>query len=296
MGNDIMGSGIDGHMRNEILHLAGDGVDLTQPLDLIPEKLHPDGGITGVGGIDLHHIPTDPELVADKVHIVALILDLHQLFDQLIPVLLHPKPQGDDHVPVINRVAQGVDAGNAGNDNYIPPFRQSRGSGVAQLLDLIVDGAVLFNIGVGGGDIGFRLIVIVVGDEILHRIVGEKLPELTAQLGRQGLIMGQHQRRPVDLGDDVGHGKGLAGTGNALEHLLPLPCQHPFGQGFNGLRLVAGGAVGRNKLKLICHGFTSSHIWKFSIQKYCFSQRKQKHGFCGRIPKPFLLKKLHPKS
>ena len=61
---------------------------------------------------------------------------------------------------------------------------------MAQAVDFFIDGRIFFDISVGMGNIGFRLVVIVVRNEVLHRIVGEKLPEFTAQLGRQRLIMG----------------------------------------------------------------------------------------------------------
>jgi hypothetical protein len=80
--------------------------------------------------------------------------------------------------------------------------------------------AVLFDIGVRVGDVRLRLVVVVVGDEIFHGVVGEKLLELAAQLGGQRLVVGQHQRGALHLLDDLGHGIGLAGAGDAQQHLL----------------------------------------------------------------------------
>ena len=76
------------------------------------------------------------------------------------------------------------------------------------------------------GDIGLRLVVVVVGHKVLHGVFREKLPELLAQLGGQCLIVGQHQCGTLHLLDDLGHGVGLAGAGNALEHLLPQAVFH----------------------------------------------------------------------
>ena len=120
---------------------------------------------------------------------------------------------------------------------------------MAQAVDLIVDGAVLFDIGVGAGDIGLGLVVIVVGYEILHRILREKGPELGAQLGGQRLVVGQHQGRPVALGNDVGHGKGLAAAGDAQQGLAAVPPLHPRHQLLDGLGLVAGGLIGRHQFE-----------------------------------------------
>ena len=131
---------------------------------------------------------------------------------------------------------------------------------MAQLFYLIVDGAVLFDVGIGGGDIGLRLVVVVVADEILHRIFGEEFLEFAAKLGGKGLIVGQHQRGPVDALDDIGHGKGLAAAGYALQGLHPVARLDAFYQCVYGLRLVAGRLKGRYQFKTICTHSSSSII------------------------------------
>ena len=121
---------------------------------------------------------------------------------------------------------------------------------MAQALDLVVDGAVLFNIGVGVGDIRLRLVIVIIGHEVFHRVFGEKLLELRAQLGSQRLVVGQHQRGAVDPLDDRGHGKGLAAAGHAQQRLLVQPQLDAAGEHVDGLRLVAGGTIVGNKLEV----------------------------------------------
>mgnify|MGYP002563661466 FL=1 len=60
-------------------------------------------------GNALHKNP-DPEHIPLKGHIVALVANFHQLAQQLIPWVLLPPTQGDDHVGVVNGVAQAVNA------------------------------------------------------------------------------------------------------------------------------------------------------------------------------------------
>ena len=122
---------------------------------------------------------------------------------------------------------------------------------MAQPVDLLVDGGVLLNIGVRVGDIGLGLVVVVVGNEVFHRVIREKLPEFAAKLGCQGLVVGQHQGWPVQLLDDGSHGEGLAGAGDAQQGLLMQSPVYAVYQRFNGLRLVAGGLIIRNQLKTI---------------------------------------------
>ncbi len=84
------------------------------------------------------------------------------------------------------------------------------GCRVAQLVDVVVDGRVLGYIGVRGRDIGFRLVVVIVGDKVLHGIVRKEGRKLCVQLGCQRLVGGNDQGRPFCPCYDIGHGEGLA--------------------------------------------------------------------------------------
>ena len=148
------------------------------------------------------------------------------------------------------RLAQAVNAAHGGHHDHVMALQQSAGGGQAQPVDLLVGGGILLDIGVRVGDVRLRLVVVVVADEILHGVVWEELTELLAQLGRQRLVVGQHQRGAVHPLDDLGHGVGLARAGNALEHLLPQAVFQPGGQLFDGLGLVAGGLIFRYDLKI----------------------------------------------
>ena len=178
----------------------------------------------------------------------------HQPLAQLIPLHFHAGAEADDHAAVVDGVAQRIDAGHRRHNDDVPPLGQSRRRRMAQPVDLVVDSAVLFNIGVGAGDIGFRLVVIVVGNKILHRIVREKGPELGAELGRQRFVMGQHQGGAVALGDDVCHRKSLAASGDAQQGLAPVAALHSLHKLLDGLRLVARRGIVRHQMELlVCH-------------------------------------------
>ena len=124
---------------------------------------------------------------------------------------------------------------------------------MAHLVDGIVDGRVLFNIGVRGRDIGLGLIVIIVGDKILDRIMGEKFPELGKELRGQGLVGRQHQGRSLHPGNDLGHGKGLAAAGDAEQNLVTQPLFDAVDQLFDGPGLVSGRGEFTDKLKRGIH-------------------------------------------
>ena len=122
---------------------------------------------------------------------------------------------------------------------------------MTQPVDFLVDGGILLDIGVRVGDIGFRLIVIIVGNKIFHGVIGKKLPEFATQLSRQRLIVGQHQGGPVQPGNHRRHGKGLSRAGNAQQRLLPQSPIDTVHQRLNGLRLISGGLIVRYELKVI---------------------------------------------
>ena len=100
-----MGGRVNGRMADHRLDFPSEGIDLADAVNFIPKKFHPDGGVAVIGGEDFHHIAPDPELVADKVDVIALILDRNQFAHQLVPILFHPRAQGDNHVPVVNGIA-----------------------------------------------------------------------------------------------------------------------------------------------------------------------------------------------
>lgn len=54
----------------------------------------------------------------------------------------------------------------------------------------------------------------VVGDKVLHRIVGEIFLELAVELGGKGFVVGNDEGRLLDSLDDICHGEGLSRARN----------------------------------------------------------------------------------
>ena len=110
---------------------------------------------------------------------------------------------------------------------------------MAHAVDFIVDGGVLFDEGIGRGDVGLGLIVIVIGYEIAHGVLREELAELCRQLGGEGFVVGDDQRRAAGIFDDVGHGEGFTRAGNAQQHLMAQAVVDALRERLDGLRLIA---------------------------------------------------------
>ena len=236
-------------MGNHVFYLSGDHIDFGNTVDLIAEKLNADCCFTSIGWKNLHYIPAHTEFVSDEIDIIALILQFDQFFGQFIALLLHSGTQRDYHVAVIDWVTQRIDAGNTGNDDDIPAFGQCRSSRMSELLDLIIDCTVLFDIGIGIRDIGLRLIIVVVRDEVFHRIIWKKRLKLRAKLCCQRLVVCQNQSWTIYCFDNIGHGKSFTRTGNTQQCLFLVSMKNTLCQLLDCLRLVSSRLIGRYQLK-----------------------------------------------
>ena len=121
---------------------------------------------------------------------------------------------------------------------------------MAQHLHLLVDRGVLLDVGVGLRDVGFRLVVIVVGDEVDHGVMGEELLELAGELRSERLVGSHHERGLAERLDGLCHGERLAGACNAQQHLVAVTVLDALHERGDGLGLVAGGLEGRDDLEL----------------------------------------------
>ena len=262
----IMRGGIYRGVAQVGYQLAGEGVDLGHAVYLVAKEFHPDNAVGAGRGEYLYDISAHAELVADKVDIIALILELDQLTDQLVAGLGHPRTQRDHHITVINRVAQRINAGHRRNDDNVAALGQRQRSAVAQFIYLVVYGGVLLDIGIALRDVSLRLVIIVVTDEILYRVLRKELLELGAELSRQGLVVSKNKCGAVHLSDDVRHGEGLSGAGDSEQGLLLVAGFYALDQPADGGGLISGRGIFRYKLEMIhnCPSlrifYTGSHI------------------------------------
>ena len=137
--------------------------------------------------------------------------------------------------------ADAVDARHRGDDDDVVALQQRARRRVAHAVDLLVDRGILLDVGVGARDIGFRLVVVVIANEILDRVVGEEALELAVELGGERLVRREHQRRALRRLDHLGHGEGLAGAGDAEQHLRAVVALGALDQIADRGRLVALG-------------------------------------------------------
>ena len=125
---------------------------------------------------------------------------------------------------------------------------------MAQPVDPLVDSRVLVYVSVRGRHVRLGLVVVVVRDEIFHRIVGEEGLELGVELGGERLVVREHEGGAAMPGNHVGDREGLARTGHPFQSLELPALGKPGAERLDGLGLVAGGLEVRNKLEGFVHG------------------------------------------
>ena len=93
-----------------------------------------------VGRDDFQHVAAYAEGTPMKIIVIARILHIHQTGNDI----LHGEPLSfldrDNQFGIIFGRSETVDAGYRGHDNNVPPGQQRVRGGVAQLVDIVVDG------------------------------------------------------------------------------------------------------------------------------------------------------------
>ena len=201
--------------------LARERVEMRDLLDLVAEQRDPVRGLRR-GRLHLDHVALDPEAAAAEQRVVADVLRVDELAQQLVAVVLLSDGEVDEARLVLLRRAEAVDARDGRDDDRVPARQQRRGGRVAESVDVVVPGRVLLDVEVGLRDVRLRLVVVVVGDEVLDGVLREELAELVAELGRERLVVRDHERRPLHLLDDPGHRRRLAGPRGAEQRLEPV--------------------------------------------------------------------------
>ena len=194
-----------------------------------------------VGREELDDIAAHAEGAALEIGLDALVLQGDEIGDELALVEALADLDRKGHGGIGLDRADAIDAGDRGDDDDIIAFQQGAGGRVAHPVDLLVDRGFLLDIGVRAGHIGLGLVVIVIGYKVFNSIVGEEALELAVKLGRKCLVVRENDGGPLGLLDHLGHGEGLARTGDAEQHLILFVAGEALHQLLDGRGLVASG-------------------------------------------------------
>ena len=231
-----------GDVRSYARHLSGHRVYLLNALYLVSEHFNSDCALAA-RRIDIHDVPSGSESAAGEIHVVSVVLYIRELSEQARSVHLHARPQADELVAIRTRTTQSVYARDRCDYDDIPPLKLSCCSGVSELIYLIINVCVLLYIHVRRRDVGLRLIIVVVRNEILDGVVWEELLELSVKLSRQGFVVRNYQGRFLHSLYDFRHSKSLAGAGHSHQGLCLCSRKYSVRNLFNRLWLIAGRLV-----------------------------------------------------
>ena len=276
VGNVVAGR-VDDSFGHAAQHLSGERVYLAYGVYLVAEELDVQGLLVFVGGDYLQHVAAHAEGASVEVVVVAGVLYVHEAADDALHGDVLPFFHRDDEPSVVLRRAEAIDAGDRGHDDDVAPREQGVRGGMAQLVDVVVDGRVFLDIGVRGRNVGFWLVVVVIADEVFHRVLREQGAELAVELGGQRLVVGEDERGAVGAGDDVGHGERLARTRDAEQDLVAYAGIEIRDQLVDGGRLVAHGRKSGVELE---DGF-GHMLWKIDFLGEIISPRPP--YFAGRL-------------
>ena len=236
---DVVRIGVDLDEVELVGLLPGERIEFVDRFDLVAEQRDAPGAVLVVRREHLDDVAAHAERAAVEVGLRALVLQRHQVGEQLALVELAALLQREGHGGIGFHRADAVDAGHRGDDDDVVALEQRTSRRMAHAVDLLVDGGFLLDIGVGARDVGFRLVVVVIGDEILDRVVGEERLELAVELRGQRLVGREDERGALRRLDHLGHGEGLARAGDAEQHLRAVVALDALDQVLDRLRLVA---------------------------------------------------------
>ena len=92
--------------------LAGERVELRDPLDLVAEELDADDDL-GRGRADLERVAADAEPRPRERGVVALVLEVDEVAEHRVAPVVPADPELEDRRAVVHRRAQAVDARHA---------------------------------------------------------------------------------------------------------------------------------------------------------------------------------------
>ena len=237
--------GVDLDEFELVLLVAGERIELLDILHGVAEQVDAPGAVLVVRREDVDDVAAHPKRAAGKIGLGALVLQRDEIGDQLPLVDALALLQRKRHRGVGLDRADTVDARHRGHDDDVVALQQRPRRRVAHAVDLLVDGGVLFDVGVGPRHIGLGLVVVVVTDKILDRVVGKETLELAVELRGQRLVRRQDEGGALRRLDHLGHGVGLAGAGDAEQNLRTVVARDALDQlsdrgGLVALRLVFG--------------------------------------------------------
>src|SRR5207302_1727867 len=118
--------------------LAGERIERRQLVDVVAEQLDAEPRLL-VRRVDLDDVAADAERAAPEIMVVALVLDLDELAQNLVAADPLPALERQQHAVVRLGRAEAVDARHAGDDDDVAALEERPRRREAHAIDLLVD-------------------------------------------------------------------------------------------------------------------------------------------------------------
>ena len=214
-------------------------VEFGDRIYLVSEEIEPPGRIIIVSREKFNRIAPNAERAALKRQVIALILQLDKLRHESAGIHLVTLFQIHRHRRIGLDGPNTVNTGDRGDNDTIIAFQNGARRGVAHPVDLLIHRTVFFNECVGARNIGFGLVIVVIGYEIFNRIVREKALKFGIKLRRERFIWRHNQGRALGRLNNLGHGESFTGPRDAEQYLIPFYRVQPIAELFNRFGLIA---------------------------------------------------------
>ena len=170
LGRDVVTRGVDGDGLQLLQPLTAQWIDDADRLHLVAEELDPNRHLVLRGREDLHDVSAHPKGAPVEVVVVAGVEDLHECPEELGPRPAVAHLEANQHA-VVGLPDRDRRCSSPSHDDHILSLQQRLSRPVPELVDVLVDEQILLDVGVRGGDVCLRLVVVVVADEVLDRVV-----------------------------------------------------------------------------------------------------------------------------
>ena len=179
-----------------MVHLAREGIEHLQLLDFVVVERNADRLLRVLGREHVDHVAAHAEGAAAEIELASRVLHRHETREDIALRHLLALPQVQDHAVVFRRIADTVDARHGRHDDHVAPLEQRLRRRQAHLFDVVVDGRVLLDVKIARRYVRFRLVIVVIRNEVFDRIVREELAKLGVELRGERLVRREHERRP----------------------------------------------------------------------------------------------------
>src|SRR3989344_4021167 len=186
-----------------LLDLARDGVDFLDLCDLTARKIETINNALARG----HELDTAPERAKGsgrKIAGRALKIYGDEFARERCTRHRFTFRKFEVHLLIFDGTSKSVDTRDRSDDDDIFAREKRLRGGMSQTLDIFIDICLFLDVGVGNGYVCFWLIKIVVGNEVVYGILGEKIPIFGGKLRRKRLVVRDDKRRFLPFLDNVG--------------------------------------------------------------------------------------------